>query len=69
MRELVFNPVAMHDSTYDQPLPESWEKQAATAHPYKGTPLPGKWHVYPEMAAAGFGRLPPIWPTPVSSFN
>ena len=58
MRKLVLDPVGMRDSTYDQPLPKSWEKRAATAHPFKGTPLPGKWHVYPEMAAAG------LWTTP-----
>jgi len=43
----------MADSTYEQPLPPARAAAAATAHPWKGRPLPGRWHVYPEMAAAG----------------
>jgi CubicO group peptidase (beta-lactamase class C family) len=53
MRELILDPVGMKHSTYEQPLPRSWQGSAATAHPYKDHPLDGKWHVYPEMAAAG----------------
>src|SRR6266404_1836523 len=58
MRELVLDPSGMKHSTYEQPLPRSWQDSAATAHPYKNHPLDGKWHVYPEMAAAG------LWTTP-----
>jgi len=58
MRELVFEPVEMQRSTYEQPLPaEKWHR-AATAHRPGGKPVPGKWHIYPEMAAAG------LWTTP-----
>ena len=58
MRELVFEPVEMQQSTYEQPLPsEKWQR-AATAHRPGGKPVPGKWHIYPEMAAAG------LWTTP-----
>ena len=53
MRELVFDPLGMEYSTYEQPLPEKWATQAATAHPWKIQAIVGKWHVYPEMAAAG----------------
>jgi CubicO group peptidase (beta-lactamase class C family) len=53
MRELVLEPFGMADSTYEQPLPPARAAAAATAHPWKGRPLPGRWHVYPEMAAAG----------------
>jgi CubicO group peptidase (beta-lactamase class C family) len=53
MREWVLGPVGMEDSTYEEPLPPARRSQAATAHPWKGLPLPGRWHVYPEMAAAG----------------
>jgi CubicO group peptidase (beta-lactamase class C family) len=53
MRELVLDPLGMADSTYEQPLPAARAAAAATAHPWKGRPLPGRWHVYPEMAAAG----------------
>jgi CubicO group peptidase (beta-lactamase class C family) len=58
MRTLVLGPLDMERSTYEQPLPEGWAGWAATAHPSKGKPLEGKWHVYPEMAAAG------LWTTP-----
>jgi len=58
MRELILDPVGMKHSTYEPPLPKRWQGSAATAHPYKNRPLDGKWHVYPEMAAAG------LWTTP-----
>jgi CubicO group peptidase (beta-lactamase class C family) len=58
MRELVLGPLDMADSTFEQPLPVAWAPRAATGHPYKGNPLPGRHHVYPEMAAAG------LWTTP-----
>ena len=58
MREVVFGPLEMHDSSFDQPLPPAWAARAATGHPYKGVPLPGRYHVYPELAAAG------LWTTP-----
>ncbi len=58
MREVVLAPVGMANSTYAQPLPDSLAPYAATAHPWKTRPVEGKWHVYPEMAAAG------LWTTP-----
>jgi CubicO group peptidase (beta-lactamase class C family) len=58
MEELVLGPLGMKHSTYEQPLPDSRAGNAATAHPSKNRPLEGKWHVYPEMAAAG------LWTTP-----
>lgn len=58
MQELVFEPVAMRQSTYEQPLPaEKWDI-AAAGHRPGSRPVPGKWHIYPEMAAAG------LWTTP-----
>lgn len=53
MRELVLDPLGLTNSTYEQPLPKYWNKRASTAHPWKGIPLKGKFHIYPEMAAAG----------------
>jgi CubicO group peptidase (beta-lactamase class C family) len=53
MRELVLGPTGMHDSTFEQPLPSAMASRAATGHPWNGVPVPGGWHVYPEMAAAG----------------
>ena len=58
MRELVLEPLGMADSTFEQPLPADWASRAAAGHPYKSSPLPGRYHVYPEMAAAG------LWTTP-----
>src|SRR5262249_46759440 len=53
MRELIFDPLGMVDSTFEQPLPAAMAACAATAHPLNGQPLAGGWNVYPEMAAAG----------------
>lgn len=59
MRETVLDKIGMEDSTYEQPLPESHADQAARAHRLNGTMIKGKWHAYPEMAAAG------LWTTPL----
>lgn len=53
MKELVFSKIDMRHSTYQQPLPKEWAPAAATAHRISGEPVKGKWHTYPEMAAAG----------------
>jgi len=48
----------MTNSTYEQPLPESRAAEAARGHKADGTMIEGRWHTYPEMAAAG------LWTTP-----
>lgn len=53
MHRLVLEPLGMTNSTYDQALPNGQAVNVATAHPYNGIPLVGKYHRYPEMAAAG----------------
>jgi CubicO group peptidase (beta-lactamase class C family) len=53
MREAVLDKIGMQDSTYEQPLPPSRAAIAATATHADGMAVPGKWHIYPEMAAAG----------------
>src|ERR1700722_13955291 len=53
MRETVFDKIGMADSTYEQPLPPARAAVAATATNADGVSIPGKWHIYPEMAAAG----------------
>lgn len=58
LRELVLEPLGMRDSSYVQPLPEPLHERAASAHLRDGSVVPGGWHVYPEMAAAG------LWTTP-----
>ncbi len=53
MQRFVLEPFGMKSSTYQQPLPP--EKQLLTAQGYNndGSPVEGRWHIYPEMAAAG----------------
>lgn len=58
MDELVLSKIGMTSSTYQQPLPEEKQMIAATAYRGNGSPVEGKWHIYPEMAAAG------LWTTP-----
>jgi CubicO group peptidase (beta-lactamase class C family) len=56
--ETVLKPLGMTHSTYQQPLPDDWRKQAATGYRQNGQEVEGKIHIYPEMAAAG------LWTTP-----
>jgi CubicO group peptidase (beta-lactamase class C family) len=58
MRSTVLEPLQMERSTFEQPLPARYAEEAATAHHGDGRPIDGKWHTYPEMAAAG------LWTTP-----
>jgi CubicO group peptidase (beta-lactamase class C family) len=57
-QDTVLGPLNMTNSTYSQPLPDDWRKKAATGHRGDGSVVPGKIHIYPEMAAAG------LWTTP-----
>jgi CubicO group peptidase (beta-lactamase class C family) len=58
VRELVLEPAGMVHSGYDQPLPPSRTAAAAAGHRRNGSPVTGRWHIYPEMFAAG------LWTTP-----
>ncbi len=58
MKELVLDPAGMHDSTFELPLPPSLTGRACAAHDVNGDPLPGRYLVFPELAAAG------LWSTP-----
>src|SRR5258706_14567517 len=58
MSSLVFQPIGMTESQYDQPRAGSRVAQAAHGHDDKGHELPGGWHVYPELGPAG------LWTTP-----
>jgi CubicO group peptidase (beta-lactamase class C family) len=53
MRELIFDPLALENTTFAQPLPTDLAARSATAHAWNGVPMPGRWNIYPEMAAAG----------------
>jgi CubicO group peptidase (beta-lactamase class C family) len=58
MRDTVLGKIGMSNSTYEQPLPPSRALFAASGTRGDGKVIPGKWHIYPEMAAAG------LWTTP-----
>ena len=58
MRELVFDKLGMADSSYEQPLPPARAAMTASGTYADGKVVHGKWHIYPEMAAAG------LWTTP-----
>lgn len=53
MKRLVLEPAGMARSTYDNPLPPARAPEAASGHERVDTPVPGRYHTYPEMAAAG----------------
>lgn len=58
MRETVLDKIGMSDSSYEQPLPAARAANTAGGTYADGKPVHGKWHIYPEMAAAG------LWTTP-----
>jgi CubicO group peptidase (beta-lactamase class C family) len=58
MDSLVFRPIGMSRSSYEQPRPESGQEAAASGHDDAGAVMPGGWRVHPELAAAG------LWTTP-----
>lgn len=58
LREKVLEPIGMTRSSYEQPISPENDRNAARAHDGEGNSRGPKWHVYPEMAAAG------LWTTP-----
>ncbi|HDZ40689.1 MAG TPA: serine hydrolase [Bacteroidetes bacterium] len=58
MEKSVLSEIGMTNSTYQQPLPAEYEANAAAGHEPDGSMVEGRWHTYPEMAAAG------LWTTP-----
>lgn len=58
LQENVLGPLGMVHSTFRQPLPASLEANAAAGHDSDGAMIRGRWHTYPELAAAG------LWTTP-----
>jgi len=58
LREWVLDPLGMTNSAFEQPLSPERDKQAARAHSGRGQAMDAKWHVYPELEAAG------LWTTP-----
>jgi CubicO group peptidase (beta-lactamase class C family) len=58
MQEYVLGPIGMTRSAYEQPLSPERDRNAARAHDASGRAMDAKWHVYPELEAAG------LWTTP-----
>lgn len=58
LEEYVLSKIGMESSTYRQPLPAEFHENAAAGHLQDGSMIEGRWHTYPEMAAAG------LWTTP-----
>jgi CubicO group peptidase (beta-lactamase class C family) len=58
MEQTVLKPLGMDNSFYTQPPPAAKQAQLATAYYEDGKPVEGKFHIYPEQAAAG------LWTTP-----
>jgi CubicO group peptidase (beta-lactamase class C family) len=58
MKSLVLDPIGMRSSGFDQPLSAERDRMAARAHNGRGAAMDAKWHVYPELEAAG------LWTTP-----
>ena len=54
----VLKPLGMTSSTYAQPPADVKSELLATAYRYNGKALPGKYHIYPEQAAAGLWTNP-----------
>ena len=58
MKENVLDPLGMKSSSFTQPPPASREKLLATGYRVDGSEVTGKYHIYPEQAAAGLWTNP-----------
>ena len=58
LRSLVLEPAGMAHSSYGQPLSDVVDGGVASGHRTGGGVVHGRWHVYPELAAAA------LWTTP-----
>lgn len=58
MGEIVLDKIGMTDSSYEQPPPPALAAMTASGTYADGKAVHGRWHIYPEMAAAG------LWTTP-----
>jgi CubicO group peptidase (beta-lactamase class C family) len=58
VRDRVLAPIGMSDSTFEQPVLGAREERTARGHDRFGKGMGARWHVYPEVAAAG------LWTTP-----
>ncbi|HWU53052.1 MAG TPA: serine hydrolase domain-containing protein [Tahibacter sp.] len=58
MKTALLDPLGMARSTFAAVLPDDRRSEAATAYDGNGKAIAGRWHVFPESAAAG------LWTTP-----
>ncbi|MFZ6757678.1 serine hydrolase [Undibacterium sp. Ji50W] len=56
MKKTVLDKLGMEHSSFE--LPVQWQAMTASTYGADGKPVPGNWHRYPELAAAG------LWTTP-----
>lgn len=59
IRDRVMGPAGMSASTVISVIPPALESTAASGHRAGGEPVPGRWHVYPEVGAGAS-----LWTTP-----
>jgi CubicO group peptidase (beta-lactamase class C family) len=53
MEKRILGPIGMTNSSFEQPFPPSKLERAAVGYKQNGSPVWGRRHTYPEMAAAG----------------
>ncbi len=58
MKKNVLDPLGMSASSYAQPPAKGKEKLLSTGYKADGKEVPGKYHIYPEQAAAGLWTNP-----------
>jgi len=58
LQSYILDPIDMSSSSFEQPLSAKRDEKTARAHDEHGKAMDTKWHVYPELAAAG------LWTTP-----
>lgn len=58
MHDRILQPLGMMHSAYEQPLLPRDTAEAASGYRADGSMVPGRYHTYPELAAAG------LWTTP-----
>ncbi len=63
MKQTVLDKIGMADSSFEQPLTGAWAARTAAGARADGKEIHGRWHIYPEMAAAG------LWTTPTDLAN
>jgi CubicO group peptidase (beta-lactamase class C family) len=57
-KEIIFDRLDMANTTFDSILPQAYLPRVATGHNKNSKTVNGKWHTYPEQAAAS------LWTTP-----